>query len=151
MKMPKLVTEQLFQQELLSVIAEDKLNSFLLGEKSKLPFALFEELVIKLQKEIPEIFTLIDRLLVEITVNPSRFEEGDPYIELVAPDSHSSLNDPFRLFTYVLNLSKKAVRSRRILIEASTSRRLRLQQLTRRLSGIGGIILPTLRLLIFII
>ncbi|MFV2016391.1 MAG: hypothetical protein ACC656_13250, partial [Candidatus Heimdallarchaeota archaeon] len=115
-KIPKLVTDEIFNDELADVIAEGKINDFLIGEESHLPFALFEELVVKLQKEIPEIFVLIDRLLVEVSINPARFEENDPYIELITPDSHSSLEHPFRLFTYILNLGKKSVQYRSLSI-----------------------------------
>ena len=58
-----------FESELLEVIEKDKLEAFKKGEDSGISFDILEEVFERLIDQIPEIFQVIDNLVIELTDN----------------------------------------------------------------------------------
>jgi len=107
MKASFLVTDDILLAHFKQIIREDEIDDFISGEDSELPIDVFGVLVYRMSKDIPEIFQLVDRLLVEIMVNPSVFEKSDRIIETVIPDEDTmGVKESFRVLIYVLNMAE---------------------------------------------
>jgi len=121
-KVPYLLTADIFENHLKHIIQPDQIQAFTQGEESEIPLEIFSQLIERMLTDVPEIFKLVDRLLVEIMVNPSLFEHHDKIIETVIPDGDLlRLKEPFKVLIFVLNMSAD-YQKRIIEVIAETSR-----------------------------
>lgn len=103
-RMPLQLTEEAFEKELTEVIQSDKLGSFQAGEASGFNFSVLDEIFDRLYKRIPEVFTTIDRLIIELTDNFVDFVNNeDIWVSISAPEKVSGNRDPFRILAFALN------------------------------------------------
>jgi hypothetical protein len=121
-KVPYLLTPEIFERHIMRIIKPEEVSAFKAGTGSDIPLEIFSQLVTRMQADIPEIFKLVDRLLVEVMVNPSLFEKKDKIIETVIPEEDLlDIKESFRVLIFVLNLSSKATK-RIVEVIAETSR-----------------------------
>jgi hypothetical protein len=103
-RMPIQLTEKKFEEELTEVIQSEKLRSFQAGESSGISFSVLDEVFDHLYNRIPEVFTTIDRLIIELTDNLLDFiENEDIWVSLSAPEKVSGNRHPFRILAFALN------------------------------------------------
>ncbi|MFW9916988.1 MAG: hypothetical protein ACFFGZ_15380 [Candidatus Thorarchaeota archaeon] len=113
MRMPNLVTEEAYLNELLEVIREELCEDFAEGRTSGFPLPLMEQVIERLQKEIPEVFEVIDRLIVNLIDNLQKFKETELFVTMGLPPSVHGHQNPFRLLLLILNKSPEFSQMRR--------------------------------------
>ncbi|MHA2504248.1 MAG: hypothetical protein ACXAE3_15425 [Candidatus Kariarchaeaceae archaeon] len=104
-KVPKLVTEEVIRSDLRKIVRLETKQDFITGEDSGLSLKVISDLIDVMIEDVPEIFQLVDRLLVEIMVNPTMFRTQDKIIETIIPDNEDlDVNQAFRIMVFVLNM-----------------------------------------------
>lgn len=121
-RMPLLLPEDIFQAELQEVIRKEELSKFKSGKGSDISFTVLNEIFDRLLEHIPEIFTTIDRLVIELTDNLSEFKENnDIWVTTSAPEKVVGNMNPFRILIFALNKDIKRFSERKRLVNFRTT------------------------------
>ncbi len=105
--MPDMMSQENLIAEIKEIIAEEKLTNFLTGDISRISLKLMRELLLpEAMKKIPEIWTLIDRIIVNLVDNLDAFKKSDLWITFGYPSIHAGTFDPFRIIIFALNQSE---------------------------------------------
>jgi len=103
-RMPLLLTEEVFLKELLEVISSPQLPDFLTGGSSGINLLILNDIFKQLTPRIPEIFKMIDRLIIELTDNLGEFlGNKDIWTNIAAPEKVVGNENPFRILLFTLN------------------------------------------------
>ncbi|MFX0113203.1 MAG: hypothetical protein ACFFB3_01510 [Candidatus Hodarchaeota archaeon] len=120
-RMPDLITEESYRNEILEVIHEDAFEDFAAGKDSGFSLDLMERVIKRLEKFIPEVFDAIDRLIVNLIDNLHKFKETELFITMGLPPTIYGHQYPFRLLILMLNKAPDFSQIRRpvkVIIEA---------------------------------
>ena len=102
-----LLTEEVFLAELSEVLQKDKINDFLAGTESGIDSTIIEDVFSRLETQIPEVFKVIDRLLIDLVDNLKEFRDNkDIWVSVSTPDIVYGNKDPFRILIFTLNKDK---------------------------------------------
>ena len=102
-----LLTEEVFLSELSEVLQKDKINDFLAGTESGIDSTIIEDVFTRLETQIPEVFKVIDRLLIDLVDNLKEFRDNkDIWVSVSTPDIVYGNKDPFRIMIFTLNKDK---------------------------------------------
>ncbi len=103
-RMPLLLTEEVFLKELLEVISSSQMPEFLAGGTSGINLLILNDIFNQLTPRIPEIFKMIDRLIIELTDNLGEFlGNNDIWANIAAPEKVVGNENPFRILSFTLN------------------------------------------------
>lgn len=103
-RMPEAITFQVAKNELEEVVREDCLIGLFEGRESGISWQLLTEIISKIRKEAPEIFLVIDRVLIDLKENLSVFKNQNLWVTVGAPSTVSGTAKPFRFLVFALNL-----------------------------------------------
>ncbi|MFX0095695.1 MAG: hypothetical protein ACFFBD_28415, partial [Candidatus Hodarchaeota archaeon] len=123
-RMPVLLPENVFDEELTEVIDQNKLAAFKEGKDSGIGFKVLEDVFDQLLENIPEIFITIDRLIIELVDNLAEFRDNeDIWVSVAAPETVKGNLNPFRILIFALNKNTKdfAYKKRLVTFRASGS------------------------------
>ena len=102
-----LLTEEIFINELKEVLKEEKVNDFLEGKDSGIDSSIIEDVYERLATQIPEVFKVIDRLLIDLVDNVKAFRDNkDIWVSVSTPDIVYGNKKPFRILIFALNKDK---------------------------------------------
>ncbi|MHA2167167.1 MAG: hypothetical protein ACXAAT_15015, partial [Candidatus Hodarchaeales archaeon] len=102
-----LLTEEVFLAELSEVLQKDKINDFLAGTDSGIDSTIINDVFTRLETQIPEVFKIIDRLLIDLVDNLKEFRDNkDIWVSVSTPDVVYGNKDPFRILIFALNKDK---------------------------------------------
>ncbi|MHA1940588.1 MAG: hypothetical protein ACW97P_02545 [Candidatus Hodarchaeales archaeon] len=102
-----LLTEEIFLEELGEVIQIDRISDFLEGKESGIDSNIIEDVFARLETQIPEVFKVIDRLLIDLVDNLKSFRDNkDMWVSVSTPDIVYGNQDPFRILIFTLNKDK---------------------------------------------
>lgn len=105
-----LLTEEIFITELKEVLLEEKVNDFLEGKDSGIDSTIIEDVFERLTTQIPEVFKVIDRLLIDLVDNLKAFRDNkDIWVSVSTPDIVYGNQDPFRILIFALNKDKAKI------------------------------------------
>ncbi|MFX1515748.1 MAG: hypothetical protein ACFFC6_05520 [Promethearchaeota archaeon] len=108
-----LLTEDIFLNELKEVLVEEKITDFLEGKDSGIDSGIIEEVFERLDTQIPEVFKVIDRLLIDLVDNLKAFRDNkDIWVSISTPDIVYGNQDPFRILVFALNKDKSKINRR---------------------------------------
>jgi hypothetical protein len=106
--MPKLVNDYIVNSELGELFSsQDLLQDVLDGKGSDISWEILKNIIKEVQGEAPEIFTIVDRLIVELKDNLKNFKDSDLWVSVAVPNKVSGNRNPFRLMVFMLNKSKE--------------------------------------------
>ncbi|MFW9915198.1 MAG: hypothetical protein ACFFGZ_06260 [Candidatus Thorarchaeota archaeon] len=103
-RMPEIITYQVAKNELEEVIREDAFVGLFEGHESGISWQILSEIIRKIRKEAPEIFMVIDRVLIDLRENISVFKNKNLWVTVGAPSTVSGTEKPFRFLVFSLNL-----------------------------------------------
>jgi hypothetical protein len=96
-----------FLAELSEVLQKDKINDFLAGTDSGIDSTIINDVFTRLETQIPEVFKIIDRLLIDLVDNLKEFRDNkDIWVSVSTPDVVYGNKDPFRILIFALNKDK---------------------------------------------
>ena len=102
-----LLTEEIFISELKEVLVDEKVEDFLEGKHSSIDSMIIEDVFERLSKQIPEVFKVIDRLIIDLVDNPKAFRDNkDIWVSVSTPDIVYGNRNPFRILIFALNRDK---------------------------------------------
>lgn len=105
-----LLTEEIFLNELKEVLIQEKVNDFLEGKDSGIDSTIIEDVFERLTSQIPEVFKVIDRLLIDLVDNLKSFRDNkDIWVSISAPDIVYGNQNPFRILIFALNRDKTKI------------------------------------------
>jgi hypothetical protein len=85
----------------------DIVDRLFAGDESGITWEILLEIIKKVNKISPEIFQVIDRLIVHLQENLKEFKEKDMFVTITAPAIVYGNLDPFRIMVFMLNNNKK--------------------------------------------
>ncbi|MFQ5980335.1 MAG: hypothetical protein ACE5OZ_19540 [Candidatus Heimdallarchaeota archaeon] len=112
-RMPDLITKDEMKNELLEVIREDAFEDFNAGKVSGFSLSLMTKVMERLQEFIPEIFDVIDRLIVNLLDNLQKFRDEELFVTMGLPPTVKGRQTPFRLLVLMLNKAPEFSQQRR--------------------------------------
>jgi len=105
---PNVVSFEIVSSELSEIFKERaSFENFLAGKESGISWEILMDIITELRKEAPEIFTVIDRLVIELRDNLRNFKESDLWVTIASPDKVRGNLRPFRIMVFVLNKSEE--------------------------------------------
>ncbi|MDH5404152.1 MAG: hypothetical protein OEY49_16760 [Candidatus Heimdallarchaeota archaeon] len=119
-KIPDILSAETLKSHLLQVIDPGNYDNFISGKDSDMSIDVFEDILDILVDDVPEVFLLVDRLLIEIMVNPTAFDFSHTFIEVIIPEHVVEVRKPFKVLAYVLNLREEGDQ-RVVTVRADTS------------------------------
>ena len=114
----ELMTEEIFLRELSEIIDPDYLDEFNAGYDSGISSKTLTTVIRDVEKEIPQIFELIQRIFVLVTDNLQDLQTRKEFVTICHPTAHIGNIDPFRITIFILNLEKF---QKKVHIQAQTS------------------------------
>ncbi len=105
-RMSSVYTDEVVERELKEVIAEEHYATFITGGESQITRQIFKRLKKILYKYTPEIFMLIDQLIVQLVDNLEDFSKKDLFVRISVPKEHKG-NTPFQMLVFLFNNSKE--------------------------------------------
>ncbi|MFX0116964.1 MAG: hypothetical protein ACFFB3_20625 [Candidatus Hodarchaeota archaeon] len=103
-RMPDLITNKIIKRELEEVVREDSLIGLFEGRDSGISWQILTEMMQKIRKEAPEIFMVIDRVLIDLRENISVFKSRNLWTTVGGPTTVSGTERPFRFLVFALNM-----------------------------------------------
>ncbi len=102
--MSKTITLEKTKKELAELFtSEDIVDLLFEGKNSGITWTILQEILEKVYRKAPEIFDVIDNLIVELTDNLKVFKNNKLYISTTAPYKVMGNRRPFRLLIFMLN------------------------------------------------
>ena len=106
--MPGAVNEENTKKELAEMFTSPTIvERVLQGENSGITWSILLEIMKKVQKKAPEIFDVIDRVIIELSDNLKSFKSTEMYITTTAPSKVTGNTRPFRILVFMLNKDSK--------------------------------------------
>ncbi|MCY3414670.1 MAG: hypothetical protein INQ03_23675 [Candidatus Heimdallarchaeota archaeon] len=100
---PDTVDEEVVHSEISELIGIEKLDRFITGETTGISWEEIKEIVKIIEKESPEVFRLVDRLLINLMDNYAEFTEKELYFTVSAQTNQGSVSESAGLIAYFLN------------------------------------------------
>ncbi len=105
-RFPDVMTKEIYKNEIEEIILTDGIESFLAtGMDSGISAEVLGKIIKLLIKEIPEIFEVVDQIIVALVENLEDFKEKDLFVRIGCPATHIGTVKPLRVLTFVLNKS----------------------------------------------
>ncbi|MHA1686762.1 MAG: hypothetical protein ACTSYD_10220 [Candidatus Heimdallarchaeaceae archaeon] len=101
-RMPKVITDSVIEKELSEIMDEKSLQSFLQGTDSEISKNVLLRLIDILIKETPEVFALIDQLIVVLRDNLNEFKKKSLYTRISIPQEVTG-KKPFQVLVFIVN------------------------------------------------
>jgi hypothetical protein len=112
--MPKLINDYIVNSELGELFSsQDLLQDVLDGKGSNINWEILKSIIKEVQGEAPEIFTIVDRLIVELKDNLKNFKDSDLWVSVAVPNKVSGNRNPFRILVFMLNKSTEHTTKKR--------------------------------------
>ncbi|MFX1256077.1 MAG: hypothetical protein ACFFCZ_31000, partial [Promethearchaeota archaeon] len=112
-EMGKLITKEVYEREIKEIIKEETYQDFWNGKESGISLSLLEEILVRLRRNVPELFDIIDRITVELVDNLEVLKSTDLWITVGHPVTHLGSLYPFRIIIFLLNRSKEFMTKKR--------------------------------------
>jgi hypothetical protein len=104
LSMSEKINEELTKKELAEMFTTpDIVDQLFAGESSDITWKILLEILAKIQKKAPEIFDVVDRIIVELTDNLKSFKNNELFITTTAPSKVMGNMRPFRILVFMLN------------------------------------------------
>ncbi len=120
-RMPDAADEAVCHKELGEIVREDRLEGIFTGEESGINWVILTEIIQKVKKEAPEIFEVIDRVLLDLRENLRVFQDQDLWVTVGSPTTISGTQKPFRILVFALNLDSSYREKKRPMLFKLTS------------------------------
>ena len=102
------ITPEITKRELSEMFySSEVVERIFSGERSSITWKILLEIIGKVQNKAPEIFDVIDRIIVELTDNLQSFKNNKLFITTTAPSKVMGNKRPFRLLVFLLNKDEK--------------------------------------------
>lgn len=101
-RMPEVITDEVIKRELSEVINQESLQAFLEGKDTEISKNVLLRLIDLLIKQTPEVFTLIDQLIVILSDNLNDFKKQSLYASIAVPQEVTGKN-PFQILVFIVN------------------------------------------------
>jgi hypothetical protein len=106
--MPKLINDYIVNSELGELFSsQNSLQDVLDGKGSDINWEILKSIIKEVKGEAPEIFTIVDRLIVELKDNLKNFKDSDLWVSVAVPNKVSGNRNPFRILVFMLNKSEE--------------------------------------------
>ena len=106
--MPGAVNEENTKKELAEMFTSPTIvDRVFQGENSGITWPILLEIMKKVQKKAPEIFDVIDRIIIELSDNLKSFKSSEMYITTTAHSKVTGNTRPFRILVFMLNKDSK--------------------------------------------
>lgn len=107
-KSMSIITDDVVKSELSEVLANDQaIQDMFDGKGSGVTWKILSDIMDKVEKEAPEIFDVLNRIIVQLKDNLENFKDQDLYITVAAPPKVGGNTKPFRLLIFMLNKDEK--------------------------------------------
>ncbi len=101
---PRLFSREIVNDELQEIFeTEEKLKEFYEGKNSGISWEVIFEILHDVEKEIPEVFDIINRIIIELKDNLLAFKQKNIVIMVAAPETIQGNRNPFRILVFMLN------------------------------------------------
>lgn len=101
--LPDIITMEILEKELVEVVGKEDLDHFLKGETTGLTFSEIQKIVLKVEKEAPEVFRLVDRLIIQLTDNYQPFRDEEIYFTVAVKTNQGSIKESAGMVVFLLN------------------------------------------------
>ena len=102
--MPETMNETVLRSELSEILKDEiALEGFFQGKNSNISWIIIKNILQTVKKTAPEIFQVVDRIIVELTDNLAKFKQQDLWITVAAPNTVLGNIKPFRILVFMLN------------------------------------------------
>lgn len=115
---PEIMTNEIYQKELLEIIDPNYFDEFKTGQESGISTKTLMTIIRDIEDEIPQIFELIQRVFVLVADNLRYLHTREEFVTICHPSEHIGNIDPFRITIFILNLKNV---QRKVHIQAQTS------------------------------
>ena len=106
--MPETITDKILQSELNEIFKDQRaLEGFFQGKNSTISWNIIIHIIKIVKRTGPEIFQVVDRLIVDLTNNLEKFEQQDLWVTITAPSTVIGNIGPFRMVVFILNRDSK--------------------------------------------
>lgn len=100
---PETITEEVIMNEISEVVRIDKLDRFVNGVNTGLSWSEIKAIMAKIEKESPEVFRLVDRLLINLMDNYNSFTSEDIYFTVSTLTNQGSIHESSGIIAFFLN------------------------------------------------
>jgi hypothetical protein len=101
---PDTINQEVIHRELLEILdSNESIIGLMEGKGSKITWKVLQEIMREVEKEAPEIFEIIDRLIVTLRDDLKVFKDKDIFITVTDPNTVSVTRHPFRILVFILN------------------------------------------------
>lgn len=98
------ITPEVTKKELAEMFTSAEIvDKIFAGEQSGITWEILLEIIEKVQHKAPEIFEIVERIILELTDNLKAFKNNELYITTTAPSKVMGNTRPFRIFVFMLN------------------------------------------------
>lgn len=105
--MPQTVSVESTKKELAELFTSPTtVDKLMEGEKSGISWEILMYIIERVDKKAPEIFQVVDRIIVQLTENLTAFKEKNLFVSVTAPSTVSGNRFPFRILVFMLNKDK---------------------------------------------
>lgn len=111
-RMPNVFTLDVIKEEITEIIYEDRYDEFIKGGDSEISIKVIDKLIIYLKKYIPELFILVDQLIVELSDNLDEFINRPIFVKIAIPEETVGTK-PFQVLVFILNNSPEYTNKKR--------------------------------------
>ncbi len=117
-RLPEIISVEVLRKELIEIVGEDDIEAFLTGKKTGLTFPEIKKILLKVEKEAPEVFRLVDRLMIQLTDNYDFFRNKTRYFSVSAKTNQGSIKESAGILVYLLNKTNEKGRKVKITLRA---------------------------------
>lgn len=107
---------EVIERELTELFA-DKTPQFVNGDNSGLTWKEIQDIIQRIEKRAPEPFRLVDRIMVQLVDNYTKFTSDDMYFTVSVKPNQGSVTESSGVLAYFINLTQKEDRSVTIKLE----------------------------------
>ncbi len=108
---PSAFSSEIIHRELSELFGEENVETFLKGGSIGLTWKEIKSIIKRIEKNAPEPFKLVDRLIVNLTDNYEYFKNGDLYFTVAAKINQGSVKESTGIIIFLLNKTDKIDRS----------------------------------------
>ncbi len=100
---PETMTEEVIYSEIAELVGIEHLDIFVIGMHTGLSWDDIKEIIKNVEKQSPEVFRLVDRLLIHLMENYNEFISRQLYFTVITKPDHSTINQSAGLLAFFLN------------------------------------------------
>ncbi len=116
--LPDLVTTSVLKKELTEIVGTEDIDAFLTGKKTGLTFPEIQKILLKVEKEAPEVFRLVDRLMIQLTDNYDSFRKEPFFFSVSVKTNQGSIKESAGLLVYLLNKTSNKEETLKVTLRA---------------------------------